>query len=66
MQGALCSRYRMSPSAVRRAPLAVLLLRLNEARQAEGLHTHWLGSGSAEEPATAADVKKMLNELRKS
>lgn len=65
MQGALCSRYRMSPAAVRRAPLAVLLLRLNEARQAEGLHTHWLGTGSTAE-TSAEDVKKMLNELRKS
>lgn len=63
MQGALCSRYRMSTTQVRRAPLAVLLLRLNEARQAEGLHTHWLGSVAADEQ-TGEDVRKMLNELR--
>ncbi len=64
MQGALCNRYRMSPAEVRRAPLAVLLLRLNEARQAEGLHTHWLGSVAASEQ-TGEQVRKMLNELRR-
>lgn len=53
----------MSTTQVRRAPLAVLLLRLNEARQAEGLHTHWLGSVAADEQ-TGEDVRKMLNELR--